>query len=186
MMSDDSIRSVLQQDIDEDAYHVVQDMIHSICWSFTRKFGGDYQDWESEANVLFMEAYRSHNPDKAGLITWTWHRLHWGLLNYLRRRGQDKGLKSIEELFKDDEQSSGIFIAPKPSALPILMEHAEESTKELWQLIVEPPEILKGQLDPDDPECSWDALRWYCTYKLQWTLKEMRTAITELTEICSR
>jgi RNA polymerase sigma factor (sigma-70 family) len=187
MMANNACADVLQKDIMEDAYTHMERLIKRICWKFTKRYGGDFHEWLSEANMIFIDACQTHNG-KSHLITWLYYKLHWGLYNVLRDRSREQKINhtvSFEDMQSPDISPEDLFAAPTEEAFMSLVQHLEESSRELWQLILDPPEELQGMLDENNPEYSWDTIRRYCEYRLRWTWKEMQTAITELREICT-
>jgi len=48
----------------EQSYEDVRRLIAKVSSSFRRRFGGDYQEIISEANVAFLEAYRTYDCDR--------------------------------------------------------------------------------------------------------------------------
>jgi DNA-directed RNA polymerase specialized sigma24 family protein len=186
-MSGKTCVDVLQRDIMEDAYAHMEKLIQRTCWKFTKRYGGDFYEWLSEANMIFIDACRTHNG-KSSLITWLYYKLHWGLYNVLRAKSREQKTQhqiSFEELGTEDISVEDLFSAPNNPAIEMLMRNVGESSRELWGLILDPPEELRGMLDENQPEQSWDGIRRYCEYKLRWTWAEMQTAITELREICT-
>jgi len=175
---------VLRQDIVEDAYRQLEKMITKICWKFTRKYGGEFEDWLSEAGELFMDAIQTYNG-KASLTTWIWHRLHWGLYTVIRKRMRTSQREmSLEDMSDGEHEVEDILEAGFRQCFTAGLDRLDESGRELWSLIAEPPVELQGELDPDDPDNAWDALQRYCEYRLRWTWREMQTAIAELKELC--
>ena len=37
---------------------------------FHDKYGGDWDDWESEGHEIFMKAYQRYQPDKGSFVSW--------------------------------------------------------------------------------------------------------------------
>lgn len=220
---------VLRQDIVEDAYCIVENLIRRICWKFQKRYGGEFEEWLSEANEIFMEAFHNHDGTKSAFITWLYYRLNWGLYDRLRERNLNKtvhwtdadnqehtgivvgikGMKativdslgrehralhrellrsdpvSFDELGDEDNQGEALFEAPSNTCITSLLEHVEDSTRELWSLFVDPPAELLGELDPEDPQASWDAIQRYIVHGLRWNLGQLWTAIREMKELCT-
>ncbi len=179
--------TALQQDIMEDSYKSVQNLIYRTCWKFQRKYGGDFHEWLSDANMIFMEAITIHN-DKSSLVTWLYYKLHWGLYDVLRKKSREQKnghMVSFEDLKACDVSPEDLFASPTADTFMHLIQHVGESSRELWGLILDPPDELRDMLDENNPEYSWDTIRRYCEYKLRWTWTEMQTAIAELREICT-
>ncbi len=178
--------NILQKDILEDAYEHMQKLVMKICWKFTRRYGGDFYEWLSEANMIFLDACETYNG-RSSLVTWLYYKLHWGLYNVLKAKSneqQTQHLVSLEELGSEDVPVQDMFSAPTQTTVEGLINHVGDSSRELWFLLLDPPDELRGELDEAHPEATWDAIQRYCEWKLRWTWKEMQTAIAELRELC--
>ena len=185
--------NVLHTDICEDAYTQVERMIHKLCWHFQSRYGGDPDEWLSEAHMLFMECMESHNNTihSAMFITWVWNRITWGFRDILRRRIKDSQRGnpiSIEQLTSENIEIEDLLLPGAKKTHPCLMslvESASDPVRELWSIINYPPPDLIDDLNPEAPEESWDALQRYCMHSLCWTYTTMQAAIAELKDICS-
>lgn len=93
MKGNNCATDILRQDIVEDAYCIVENLIRRICWKFHKRFGGEFEEWLSESNEIFMETVRDHNPEKASLITFLYHRLNFGLYRRLSESNINKRVK---------------------------------------------------------------------------------------------
>jgi len=174
----------LQHDIAEDAYRQLEKMICGICWKFVHRYGGEFEDWLSEAGELFMDAIHSYNG-KASLTTWVWYQLHWRFYTILRKQMKTAGREiALDDLGDHEHSVEEILEANIGKCFTAGLDYLSDSGWELWELIAEPPTELQGELDPEHPEDTWDAIQRYCKYRMQWTWKEMRTAIAELQELC--
>jgi hypothetical protein len=217
--------NALQKDILEDAYEHMQKLVTKICWKFTRRYGGDFYEWLSEANMIFLDACETYNG-RSSLVTWLYYKLHWGLYNVIQARQigkrvhidgeeewgiiirvvgdqvhveyEDGAIRKIGRqhlTFMDDVPFSMLeatdlhditetLPSTTSNALPSFIHHVSDSSQELWFLLLDPPDELRGELDEAHPEATWDAIQRYCEWKLRWTWKEMQTAIAELRELC--
>lgn len=185
--------NVLHADICEDAYTQVERMIHQMCWNFQRKYGGDIDEWLSEAHLLFMLCIASHDnsihPDM--FITWVWNKIKWGFQDLLRSRIKESRRGnpiSIEQLASENIEIEDLLLPDTKKTclcLMSLVESASDPVRELWSIINYPPPDLIDDLNPEAPEESWDALQRYCMHSLCWTYTTMQAAIAELKDICS-
>lgn len=175
--------NILEKDILEDAYTHTEKLVTKIAWKFTNRYGGEFDEWLSEANLIFIDACQSYNG-RSSLITWLWYKLHWGLYKCLKIRTSEQRTISLEELDSDDVPVEDIFPAKTQNNLVYTISHVSASSQELWGLLVDPPDELRGELDADNPEATWDAIQRYCEWKLRWTWREMQSAIAELRELC--
>lgn len=176
---------VLRRDIAEDTYCQLQDMVRRICWKFVHKYGGEFEDWMSDAGELFMDALQTYNG-KASITTWVWHRIHWGFYSSLRRWMRDiQRTMSLEDLADEEREGvEGMLEAPVRHTIADSIVFLSDSSRELWAMLNDPPDELADELDPDNPDVTWDAIQRHCVYQLRWTYQEIRTAINELKELC--
>lgn len=65
-------------------YEDVKRLIHSTVHKFYEKYGGDYEELVSEANLAFMVAYNTYNPSRAKFSTWLVRMIVWRLLSLQR------------------------------------------------------------------------------------------------------
>ena len=180
--------NVLQQDILEECLPLVHNMICKVAWQTQRKYGGDFEQWLSECYYIFCTSIDSHSDNLATINTWLYRKLHWGLIDKIRK---DMSKKSKMQLYNDcppenqteeDSDVSELIENAKQNNFYILIDHVDETTKELWQLIINPPEELQGDIDIRQPECTEDALVHYCKYKLHWTTRQIASSFDELME----
>lgn len=70
----------------DEAYEQVKAQVMGLAAKFWRGHGGDLDEWRAEANLHFCRAYRTWQPERGKLTTWT-HWVVWtGLLEEHRRR----------------------------------------------------------------------------------------------------
>jgi len=67
-----------------ETYADVERMICGICWWFVDKFGGEFDDYLSEANVAYMQAHETYDPKRSHFTTWLWWTVRYALLNFVR------------------------------------------------------------------------------------------------------
>lgn len=190
---------LLYEDICNDAFAQTEKMLHKLCWKFQSKYGGDIEDWQSEAHMAFITAIAKYNPNQATKFSsWLYNIIRWTLLDFARNKAKRRITQictsSIDDLCREKwttENSPNIDEFPFKSknefhpCFLTLIEHASDSVIELWHIINYPPPELIEELDPEDPVVSWDAIHRFCLWTLKWSCWQMRDAIKELKEICS-
>lgn len=71
-------------------YDDVKRLIYQTVHRFYKRYGGDLQELQAQANLIFLESYESHDPEKAQFSTWLvftlWKRLQGNLRRDLRHR----------------------------------------------------------------------------------------------------
>jgi len=57
-----------------ETYGDVEKMLYRMAWTAVEKWGGEFNEWLSEANLAYMNAYHKYDRSKgASFITWLWH-----------------------------------------------------------------------------------------------------------------
>lgn len=180
--------STLKTTINEDAWTMVQDLICQICWKFTHRYGGDFYEWLSEANVAFIEHYPQYEESRSQITTWCHLTLKWKLYDVLRQRIGKRGRRLTFISLTEVETNEGTIFAYQHTkhvnSIATMIECASDAAYEMWQLICSPPDEIANELIEDAPDASLDVLRWYCQYRLRWPVNRIQQAIDELREIC--
>ena len=179
---------ILHQDICEQAYTQVEKMIHKICWEFHLRYGGEIDEWVSEAHLLFMQSIIEHDSNRSQFITLLWNRLKWHFFDTIRQRVKDSKINfvSIQEITAEHADIDDFLPSHKSTpCFMVLIEQASEPVQTLWSLVNYPPPELIEDINNDDPAASWDALQRYLNYSMKWSWEQMHSAMKELREICS-
>lgn len=174
--------SILAQDIVNDAYESVKPLICSLAKRRWLQLGGSWEEWLSEANYLFVEAYHSYDGSTL-LSSWVYNRIHWGLLTLIKRRMRNP-IREISIMDCVGEHNMYIPDTRQPSFFTQI-EHLSERAQNLWWLILEPPTELQGDIDAETPVETLDALQRYCRCVLKWTASELEITLKELKEVCT-
>jgi len=98
--------TTLQKEAITTTYFDTKGMIGKAAWDFYNQYGGDFEDWKSEANMIFTTAYYSHNSTKGIFTTWLYFQLDKKLREYTRKmyKHQKKieaDIATIPERIKD-------------------------------------------------------------------------------------
>jgi RNA polymerase sigma factor (sigma-70 family) len=65
----------------------VERLIYNTVAKFWRRYGGDYEELTSRANLAYLEAFRTFDPGVAKFTTWVTTTVWWYLRNEMRREG---------------------------------------------------------------------------------------------------
>ena len=79
----------------ENAHASVEKMLAKLAASHQATWGGDYNEWLAEANLAFVNAYRTWNPSHGRLTTWAWHNVRGHLLNLHRTKAAKAKRESL-------------------------------------------------------------------------------------------
>lgn len=79
------MKSTLRKEILTETYEDVQKLIFEGAWKFWNLYGGDIRDLIAQANLIFIEAFDSYNPNRGALLTtWIAFKVKKGLIDYLK------------------------------------------------------------------------------------------------------
>jgi hypothetical protein len=176
----------LQKAIKEDAFSLVERLIYQKAWEFTYNYGGSFEDWRQEAMLIFVKSLDTLDESKSNITTWTVNKIHWGLMEIVRKRSRCSAKVTfmlLGDMIMEEEETDILPFKKKPHMLS-LVDHLEDSSRELFWLLVNPPQELDGIIDVKDPIGTMDAIIWYCKHKLKWTQKQINVSMQELQEIC--
>jgi RNA polymerase sigma factor (sigma-70 family) len=73
-------------------------LLHKICWDFRTRYGGDWEELRSIANLHFMQAIRSYDDKRASLSTW----VRLKVWNALRDNQKKETVRNRREHFNYD------------------------------------------------------------------------------------
>jgi len=176
--------NILHQDILYEAYRQNEKLIHQICWKFHKKYGGDIDDWLSEAHLTFMESINQHQPELSQFITWLQNKIVWRFKSKIRTQAKQSKIK-----FSSTEQNElclcDLILHEHKPCFMYVVENASEPVQVLWSIINYPPPELTGELNINDPDNSWDAIRHYLFNHLKWPVTIVQQSMEELRNICT-
>ncbi len=129
----------------EITYEEVEDMIYEACWRFFNKYKGDWHEWLSEANYIFMVAYYSYNEELgASFSTYLRYLLDRRLVDRVRKAIREQRYHD-KSLTKKTIAGTGCKMVTK-HALPVLDKLRGSISKDAFdmaRLIIEMPTDLR-------------------------------------------
>lgn len=169
----------------EATYHNVSPIIMKYAAKFHAIYGGDFDDFFSQATLSFVKSYPKWRPDKSDYCTYLSNVLNWNMRN-IKRRKQNKVLDmccyishlSTEEMEFDIVDESN----PRWKVLDVLEGLSEEA-----QIVIE---VLFTQLlwteDNHTMGSSWfrmkKELKQYLADQLHWTKEQILNTFREIGE----
>jgi hypothetical protein len=138
------MNNTLQEDALTVTYYDLEDMINKIVWRFYKIYGGEFDDWKSEAHLIFMKAYNSHNNSQSNFITWLYIRLYAGLKDYYKNF-ISKSLPSAICRDGFDILSVQSSVMHPFFTMIDLMDELKYDAKTLVELIIDMPEDLRQE-----------------------------------------
>lgn len=171
--------NLMTQDAAAATYQDVQNLIRHTVWKFQRGHGGDFDDLFSRANVIFMEAFFSHNENKASFPTWLCFKIRKGFLE-MEREGCKKRLPRADLDDVIGERSTG---PPRPFC-EVLSELSNDA-QTIVELLLELPEGLQDSMlkHGTHPRHSQAALRVYLKTFFGWTETHVIDTFREIVEV---
>lgn len=171
------MEAVLQKDALSETYSDVQNLINKIAWRFYNRYGGDFYEWQAEANLVFIHVYNSYKKNKGAFSTWLYIHVWGGLLDYSKALHKQNPYSPICK-----EKALESLIA-KPLSFSSLefLDGICEDTKLIINLIWEPPEeIMKVEIKSGKHSCHMRrVLRTYLS-KIGWTGRRIQESFEEI------
>lgn len=79
-----------------ETYNDVEKLIYFVCHRFRKKYGGEFDELLSEANEIYMDAYRSHDPERGPFHKHLQAKIWGGMISTLRKRLQRNRTVSVK------------------------------------------------------------------------------------------
>ena len=94
-------------------------LIKKIALSFSLSTGVNFDDLFQEASLAYLEALRTHNPNKGKITTYLWHCVHNRLKNYVREENRWKAgaLEETDESLVSEKIHFWEFLNPQAQAI---------------------------------------------------------------------
>ena len=170
-------------DATTETYWDIKNLIFDTVWKFQQRYGGDFDEMVAEANLIYIQAFLSHNPNKSQFSTWLRFILWKGLIDFKRFiREENKHIK-IEHF----EEIENFYSYPAPLYIPFwdLVSGLSDDAKTIVQLILEPPEIMQSAaLKKGTAPCNVKrALRIHLSYILGWSANQIKESFAEITAV---
>jgi len=172
----------LRQDAMNETFNDVRSLIRNVVWNFIRSHGGDFNEYEAEANHIFIKAYDNYDPKKAKFTTYLVNRIRGGLLDYIKRTNKyakhGHGIISIEQTEFDCSDGKKQFY------ILDLLDEVTDDAKTILNLILDIPiEIEEDCLNRGtNGRAMKESIRRYMQ-KLGWTKNRIKETFKEITEV---
>lgn len=93
------MKSSLREEALTETYEDLQKIVYKTAWGFWRFYGGDIDDLIAQANLIFIDAFDSYNPEHgAKLSTWVASSIWWRLLDYMRKGNGNRPHTQIDKV----------------------------------------------------------------------------------------
>jgi RNA polymerase sigma factor (sigma-70 family) len=105
----------------------MEKLLRKIAKSFSLSTGMDYEDFYQEAYIAYLEAMKTHNPERGAVTTHIWWCVTNHLKNYLKEQEKEK-VYSIDDIQCD-----------KPSPASFSLDVLSGEAQEIAKVILESP-----------------------------------------------
>jgi hypothetical protein len=156
-------------------YLDLQNDLNALAFCFTRRYGGEYEENRSEANVGFMISYHEHDPAIAPFVPWckwkTWKHLQEQHRKIAYRRGITKMEQHEEEFAKDEPRFR----------LVDFIDELSEDARQVVSLVFDTPKGLVPiiQSKGNEPRNLRSVLRDYLK-GIGWSAKQITDSFSEI------
>ncbi len=125
-------------DATTETYFDIKNLIFDTVWKFQRQHGGDFDEMVAEANLIYIKAFISHDPDRAQFTTWLYTILQRKLLDIQRTK-----YKQIQTYSLNDIEN--IYEYPALSYFPLweLLFDIDKDAKIIINLLLDLPDELQ-------------------------------------------
>lgn len=169
----------LQSTAIEQVYTDVELLINGIVWKFFKRYGGNKDDWQSEANFYFMKAYDKYDKNKGAFTTWLHHCVYRGLQTYYRKTYLGNRPHSISgdtlALLPNKKNPFYTFID--------LLDELQKDSKTVVRLIFDmPKELTQEYTEPGDSPKHMKVTLKKHLLKLGWTHARVKESFKEIGE----
>ena len=167
-----------------ETYLDVQLLIKKQCNKYHSRYGGDFYDWLSEANYIFMEAYYSFD-ESAGACFSTY--LYWlldkRLIELIRRPARKSRVRKIKVHYVENVGERG---CPPMKLIDRLKIELSEDANEIVDLIMDVPMDIKlAMLEPRKQQTKASKFKECLVEFLQdvgWSVSEISKSFEEIKE----
>ena len=172
----------LRKDILNETYRDVENLIYSIVWKFQKRHGGDFEELNAEANLLFIKANDSFNKSKANFSTWLNFTIWYGLLDFQNMLRETNKYAYKEYIEESNLPISKEMISTNP--LIDLLDEMNDDCKIMTNLILEdiiefPDTITKAKSTRNFRA----SLKRHLKDKLHWTGRRIKESFIEMERI---
>ena len=172
--------TLIQEDGIQTAYLRMKSSIDGVAARYCCKYGGEFDEWQAEANLGYVCAFRTYKQDKGSLPAWILFCVRTSLADkarsvykHSRRTISGESVAELLKLIKDERTSfNGVD----------LMDGLSQDAKTIINLLWHPTEQLQSLIKTGSNPCHTRvALRKHLT-SLGWTGRKIKETFKEIAE----
>ena len=162
-----------------ETYEDVKKMLYRLSWKMVSKCGGEFDDWLSIANKIFVEAYLDYDATKGSQFsTWVYNRVSYAFWDFITDN------KKYQDRFGESNQLLAESSDSKPHRLDGILKELSEDAKTIVQLIIDTPGDLVSIIRVKKPEKQRRAIWKYLRgLGVEWSLGRVVNSFDEIREV---
>lgn len=177
------------QDPRTETYQDVQRLIWKTVYEFQRRYGGEFDELMSTANLAFAISYNKHDPAKSSFVTWVRNYVWYTLMND-RRPDIIHPVALLGENDVDVKQTPVeidpfeiSLIDPSEAAISDLFDMVGEDAAEVLGLVLNTPDDLHFRImQKGGTPGNWRSTVREHLLKLGWGAERVRESFREIQE----
>ena len=163
---------------DEKLYSSVKNLIFSKAHSFARSTGHEVEELIAQGNLIYCQALKKHDPNKAKFITLLYLQLDQGLIQYTHKLSKHRALTTETKKTKP-------YIHPMPERSCHIrneIKNLSEEGQHITRLILDNPEKLFKK-DGLKPRQMYSTIKKYIKNTLQCPTIKTKQTMDEIKEL---
>ncbi len=170
------MKSQFEEKALQETYKEMELLVYDTVHKFRRRYGGDFEELNSEANLIFMKACSTYNPEKGQFSTWLVFLLRNGLIDNLKKRIKDSQHVTYGDI--DEHRQDG---SHQNHFLINLKDQLKEESKDVLSLILDMPKDLEAMtlLRGGHPSNLRSSLRDYLL-EYGWTVNQIKNSFLDI------
>lgn len=172
-----------------ETYRDVERLIWKTVYEFQRRYGGEFDELLSTANLAFAISYNTHDPGKSSFVTWVRNYIWYTLMNDRRPALQhpvaflgdhDVDVKSTSP---EPDPFETALIDPSETAIADLFDLVSEDAAEVLGLVLNAPASLQARvMQKGGTPMNWRSTVREHLLALGWGAKRVNESFREIKE----
>ena len=126
-----------------ETYLDVEKLIFHTVHRFVKAYGGDFDEYRSDANLAYMDAYQTYHRSKGTFEAWVRFKVWKRLLEVLRTKiGRNNRLPRVEA----DLEAMPVHAEPNPFWLSDFLAELSDDARAVVELILDSPQSIEQSI----------------------------------------